>query len=200
MYSDFPILMSKNLIIRIPTIQDAQKLRDYYWQNRTHLASWEPLRLQSFYSVPWWVQRIDQMQDEFKEASGVGFVAFTKGEGKVVAVANFSNIIQGVFQSCNLGYSVDAEYQGKGLMLEFLSATLDFIFENLGLHRVMANYIPVNQRSGALLERLGFEREGYARKYLKIAGKWQDHVLTSLLKEDWLSVEVKEQREAIQIL
>lgn len=200
MYSDFPILMSKHLIIRIPTPQDAQKLRDYYWQNRTHLANWEPLRQQSFYSVPWWVHRIEQIQEEFREASAVGFVAFTKDEGKVVAIANFSNIIQGVFQSCNLGYSVDAQFQGKGIMSEFLTAVLDFIFENLGLHRVMASYIPVNKRSGALLERLGFEREGYARKYLKIAGKWQDHVLTSLLQEDWLSLTAKQQRETSQVL
>ena len=200
MYADLPILMSKHLIIRIPTVQDAQKLRDYYWQNRTHLAKWEPLRQQSFYSVPWWVNRIDQMQDEFKEASAVGFVAFTKDDGKVVAIANFSNIIQGVFQSCNLGYSVDNQYQGQGIMSEFLTAVLDFIFENLGLHRVMASYIPTNQRSGALLERLGFEREGYARKYLKIAGEWQDHVLTSLLQEDWLSIAAKHQRETSQVL
>ena len=70
-------------------------------------------------------------------------------------------------------------------MFETVDGSLPFLFENLGLRRVMANYIPGNIRSSALLERLGFEREGYAREYLKIGGKWQDHVLTALLKPNW---------------
>lgn len=200
MYLDFPILMTKNLIIRIPTAQDAQKLRDYYWQNKAHLLPWEPTRTESFYSISWWSLRIEQMQDEFRDASAVGFIALTKEGGEIAAVANYSNIIHGVFQSCNLGYSVAKQFQGQGIMYEFLSATLDFIFENLGLHRVMANFIPVNHRSGALLDRLGFEREGYAKKYLKIAGVWQDHVLTSLLQDDWKSAGALAQRQIAQTL
>jgi ribosomal-protein-alanine N-acetyltransferase len=64
-------------------------------------------------------------------------------------------------------------------MDEALAAGLDWAFGELGLHRVMANYLPRNERSGRLLARLGFEREGYAREYLKIAGRWEDHVLTA---------------------
>lgn len=183
-----PVLTTEHLIITLPGPEDAVKLRDYYWLNRSHLAKWEPTRTDSFYSVPWWRLRVQQIREEFEEASAFGFVAFNRDKSKVVAVANFSNIIHGVFQSCNLGYSISHPFQGKGIMQEFLPAVLDFIFLNVGLHRIMANYIPVNERSGNLLMRLGFEREGYARQYLKIAGEWQDHVLTSLLKEEWLSI------------
>ncbi len=55
-----------------------------------------------------------------------------------------------------------------------------YAFEDLRLHRIMANYVPHNQRSAHLLRRLGFVQEGYAKEYLKIAGRWQDHVLTAL--------------------
>jgi ribosomal-protein-alanine N-acetyltransferase len=48
----------------------------------------------------------------------------------------------------------------------------------------MANYMPENERSANLLKKLGFEREGFARSYLKIAGRWRDHVLNSLLNPD----------------
>lgn len=185
MSSDLPEFTTTHLVIRVPNVNDAEKLRDYYLHNRGHLLRWEPLRSTSFYSLPWWQLRTEQINREFLDASSVSFVAFTPDQQTVVAVANFSNIIQGVFKSCYLGYSIAEEYQGQGLMVEFLQACLSFIFENMGLHRVMANYIPVNQRSGLLLNRLGFEREGYAKKYLKIAGTWQDHVLTALLKEDW---------------
>jgi ribosomal-protein-alanine N-acetyltransferase len=61
-----------------------------------------------------------------------------------------------------------------------VNAVVGFAFETLRLHRVMANYQPINERSGKLLRRLGFVTEGYARDYLFINGAWRDHVLTAL--------------------
>ena len=88
-------------------------------------------------------------------------------------------MVRGVFQACHLGYAVAQRWQGRGLMREALESGLEWAFGPLGLHRVMANYMPRNERSGKLLERLGFEREGYAKRYLCIAGVWEDHVLTA---------------------
>jgi len=65
-------------------------------------------------------------------------------------------------------------------MSEALRAGDGFAFEELRLHRIMANYRPENERSARLLERLGFVREGIARDYLFVDGAWRDHVLTSL--------------------
>lgn len=70
---------------------------------------------------------------------------------------------------------------GKGLMHEALVAAISHVFEVHKLHRIMANYQPNNQRSEKLLCRLGFEREGLAKRYLKINGLWADHVLSSLI-------------------
>ena len=66
-------------------------------------------------------------------------------------------------------------------MSETLIAAIGFVFEELDLHRIMANHLPDNERSARLLARLGFEREGFAKSCLKIDGRWRDHVLTSLL-------------------
>jgi ribosomal-protein-alanine N-acetyltransferase len=65
-------------------------------------------------------------------------------------------------------------------MFEAARAGIRYIFEAVRLHRIMANYMPRNARSGALLQRLGFVVEGSARNYLYINGKWEDHLLTSL--------------------
>ena len=62
---------------------------------------------------------------------------------------------------------------------------IHYAFEELNLHRIMASYIPHNQRSANVLKRLGFEIEGTAREYLFINGKWQDHVMTSLINPQW---------------
>ncbi|VVM36874.1 hypothetical protein PS682_00069 [Pseudomonas fluorescens] len=66
-------------------------------------------------------------------------------------------------------------------MKKTLEITNRYCFEQMGLHRIMANHLPSNVRSERLLESLGFEREGYAREYLKIAGAWEDHVLRALI-------------------
>jgi ribosomal-protein-alanine N-acetyltransferase len=86
-----------------------------------------------------------------------------------------------------LGYSLAAVEQGKGYMTEALKVAINFVFTELNLHRIMAAYIPHNQRSGLLLKRLGFGVEGYARDYLMINDQWQDHILTSLINPNWRS-------------
>ena len=70
-------------------------------------------------------------------------------------------------------------------MREALSASVAHMFDHEKLHRIMANYIPENARSGRLLERLGFEIEGQAKNYLHIAGVWRDHILTAKTTPDF---------------
>ena len=100
-------------------------------------------------------------------------------DGPVVGLANFTQIVRGAFMACSLGYSIDEDRQGQGLMRETLEHAIAYVFDELGLHRVQASYLPTNERSGGLLRRLGFVVEGYARDYIYINGAWRDHVLTA---------------------
>ncbi|MDF1837178.1 MAG: GNAT family N-acetyltransferase, partial [Planctomycetota bacterium] len=68
-------------------------------------------------------------------------------------------------------------------MTEALEGVVKFAFEELGLHRLMANYIPSNAASARALAKAGFEKEGFARSYLLINDVWEDHILTSRIKE-----------------
>jgi ribosomal-protein-alanine N-acetyltransferase len=100
---------------------------------------------------------------------------------RLIGDCNFTNIVRGPFQACHLGFSIASTFEGRGLMHEGLTAAIDYVFTSLRLHRIMANYRPENTRSESLLARLGFEKEGLARSFLKINGSWADHVLTSRL-------------------
>jgi len=75
-------------------------------------------------------------------------------------------------------------WQGKGLMYEALMPTIHFMQEQQQMHRIMANYMPNNHRSGNLLKKIGFKPEGYAKAYLQINGEWQDHILMSLITKN----------------
>jgi ribosomal-protein-alanine N-acetyltransferase len=114
---------------------------------------------------------------------------------KIIGFCHFTQIFLGPFQACYLGYKIDYEYEGKGLMFEALEASIRYVFEDLKLHRIMANYMPINLRSANLLNRLGFKIEGFAKNYLLINNKWEDHVLTALSKEEWLKFSKKQSHQ-----
>src|SRR3972149_2462202 len=91
---------------------------------------------------------------------------------------------RGVTQSCTLGYWIGAKYAQQGYMTAAIRAVTPFVFDSLELHRLDAACLPSNAASIKLLEKTGFKREGLARRYLRINGVWQDHLLYALLDTD----------------
>ncbi|GGP17629.1 alanine acetyltransferase [Silvimonas iriomotensis] len=174
-------ITTPRLLLHIPPAQDAHLLAAFDDTNRRHLAPWEPVRELAWYAPESYEKRQQQALDHFSAGTALHLVLHDKASGQMVGKCSYTNIVRGPFLACNLGYSLGAAWQGQGLMLEALKATNNYVFNELGLHRIMAAYMPLNERSGRLLKRLGFEREGLARSYLCIAGQWEDHVLTSLI-------------------
>ncbi|WP_085633605.1 GNAT family N-acetyltransferase [Pseudomonas sp. R16(2017)] len=164
---------------------------DFYRRNQRHLAPWSPIRTDDYFSTEQIRRRLEVQGSAFEAGLAVHLALLTPDGGQMIGACNFSGIIRGAFQACFLGYHIDEAHQGQGLMHEALEAGIAYMFEGQNLHRIMANYIPGNERSARLLERLGFEREGYAKAYLNIAGRWQDHVLTARVNERF---EAEEQR------
>ncbi|WP_353472567.1 GNAT family N-acetyltransferase [Salipiger sp. H15] len=168
---------------RLVSESDAAPLRAYYLRNAAHLEPWEPRRPAGFHDAAAWQARARAHAAEAAEGRAFRFVARLRGEVEVLAVANFTNVVRGPFLACTLGYSMDAAHQGRGLMHEVLAAVIPWLETEAGLHRIMANHLPENARSAALLARLGFEVEGRARDYLQIDGRWRDHVLTARIND-----------------
>jgi ribosomal-protein-alanine N-acetyltransferase len=104
--------------------------------------------------------------------------------GTLIGGIGITNIRRGVAQAGTLGYWMGAPFAGRGLMAEALASVLDYSFGALELHRIEAACLPSNERSRRLLESAGFAREGYAEKYLKIFGEWQDHLLFALSADE----------------
>lgn len=180
----FPQFATERLFIRHVQPADAELLLQYYQSNRQHLAAWEPAKPKEFYRMDVTSERIRTMQQNFLDDTAVHFVALTPDRLQLVGVCNFTGIIRGIFQACYLGFSIDESFQGKGLMQEFLTPCIHYMFAQKHLHRIMANHLPHNTRSARLLHQLGFAREGYAKRYLKIAGQWQDHILRAKINDE----------------
>ncbi|MEO8738942.1 MAG: GNAT family N-acetyltransferase [Casimicrobiaceae bacterium] len=118
-------------------------------------------------------------------ATHVGLLACRSEDDALVGVFNYSEIVRGGFQSTYLGYYALAPHAGEGYMSEGLELALQVAFRTLKLHRVEVNIQPSNARSTALIRPAGFIREGFSRRYVKIAGRWRDHERWALLVEDW---------------
>lgn len=136
-------------------------------------------------SPPVTPEQFDEYLERCRRTNFVGLLACRREDDRVVGVFNLSEIVRGGFQSCYMGYYVGAGYQQRGYMTEALRLVLGHAFETLKLHRVEANIQPDNAPSLALVRRAGFTREGFSRRYLKIAGRWRDHERYALLAEDW---------------
>jgi ribosomal-protein-alanine N-acetyltransferase len=159
----------------------APLLAEFFRRNEAHLRPWDPPRPRGVTEIGFWEAEATRAVEDFRDGAVVRWLMFPlDGPRRIVGRVNYTQLVRGPFQSCMLGYAVDLDVEGHGLMFEALQATLRHVFEVLRLHRVQANHLPENHRSARLLQRLGFRIEGLARDYLYINGAWRDHVLTAL--------------------
>lgn len=177
-------IRTSRTIIRLLDVEEAELLQRYRVENREHLAPWEPMRMASHYSLDGAKQAVEASLEAARADRGYPFAVLSPNGGEMIGSLTLANVVRGVFQACHVGYGIANRHQGQGLMFEALDSAVRYAFGPLDFHRVMANYMPRNERSGRLLERLGFEREGYARRYLKIDGLWEDHVLTARIRSE----------------
>ena len=186
--SDPPIcLETDRLFVRAPLAPElAGEVCRFQSRNKTHFARWDPRRSPAFYSEPYWVEQLHLDAEDLHSGRRARFFVSAKtAPSRVIGHVHFANIARGAFCACHLGFAIDQVLEGTGTMYEALFAAIEWAFDDLTLHRIEANHRPENARSGALLRRLDFVPQGYARDYLRIDGAWRDHVLTALTNDSW---------------
>ncbi|HXM57302.1 MAG TPA: GNAT family N-acetyltransferase [Candidatus Dormibacteraeota bacterium] len=177
---------TERLCVRLPTRADAVAVAAFYRQNREHLQPWSPTFHPGMFAPEFWAAEVGRRQADFESGREVRAFLFGRHDpSRAIGNVSLSQIVRGVFHACTLGYALAADAQGHGYMVEAVRGTVAYAFGPLGLHRVMANYMPRNRRSAAVLRHAGFVVEGYARDYLLIDGRWEDHVLSAITNPGW---------------
>ena len=138
-----------------------------------------------FVSPPANSQDFDKYVHSLRKQSRAGFLVTLDESGELAGVVNVNEIVLGLFQSAYLGYYAFEPYAGQGLMWQGMQQVIRHCFRDLRLHRLEANIQPENERSIALVRSLGFSKEGYSPKYLKIGGKWRDHERWAIRADQW---------------
>jgi ribosomal-protein-alanine N-acetyltransferase len=178
-------LQTRRLLICPSAAIAPEELHRYLIENRDAHSRWEPAGDESYFSLSNVRTRFIHGIDRPDERR---FALLLHGGPEVIGLVNFTNIVGYPFNACHLGFSISVGQEGKGLMREGLLCLITRVFEVLDLNRVMANFLPRNFRSARLLCGPGFTIEGFAKHYLCIAGHWEDHILTSVLRCDWKPV------------
>jgi ribosomal-protein-alanine N-acetyltransferase len=120
---------------------------------------------------------------EIQLGTGFGFGVFLAG--RFIGEVNLNSIQRGARHNAYIGYWIDQNEAGQGLVPEAVVVALRFAFEDLHLHRVQISIVPRNTASLRVVEKLGLRSEGLAERYLQINGVWEDHLRHAITAEEW---------------
>jgi len=168
---------------RLVRHQDADALAALVSANRAFLAPFDAQHDDAFYTRDGQLAMIADQLLRAGQGAAVPHVILDDN-GAIVGRITLSTIVRGAFQSAVVGYWVGQEANGRGHASDAVARMVRLAFDELSLHRVEAGTLVDNVRSQRVLERNDFQRWGLAPQYLKIAGRWQDHVLYQRLNPD----------------
>ena len=178
------VIQTPRLRLGVPAQRDVARIVAYYRDNQEHLQPWSPLWPPGFLSTSFWRDQVARRQAEAASGQAYGMFIVCRGDvERIVGNLSLTQITRGASESCSLGYGLAAGAQGNGYMVEAVRAAVRFAFGDLRLHRVEASYMPRNRRSAKVLRSAGFQVEGYSRDYLRINGRWEDHVRAAITND-----------------
>lgn len=179
-----PTIRADRVLLRAPTLADFPQWAKLREDSRSFLAPWEPVWPADDLTRLAFRRRIRRYQREIRNGTGYPMFVLSPDGETLLGGLTLSQVQRGVAQSAVLGYWMGMPFAGKGFMSAAVRALIVFSFDTLHLNRIEAACLPHNTASIRLLERVGFRREGYARRFLCIDGRWQDHLLYGLVRDD----------------
>lgn len=171
--------------LRALRTRDAVTWRNVRLRNADWLRRWEPTNPEAPFfhtGVGPYVSMIRALRREARHGLALPWVVTY--EGRFAGQLTVGGILWGSARSGQVGYWIDRDVAGRGVMPTALALAIDHCFAAVGLHRIEANIRPENSASRRVVEKLGFRQEGIRRSFLHIDGAWRDHVCYALTVED----------------
>ena len=179
-----PAIEGEGVMLRPPQMSDFPEWAALRERSRAFLKQWEPIWPVDDLTRSAFRRRLKRYAEDQRSDQAYSFFIFRKADNVLVGGITLANVRRGVAQAGSIGYWIGEPFAREGMMTDALATLIPFSFATLRLHRLEAACITTNVASIRLLEKSGFQREGYARQYLCINGMWQDHLLYARLKDD----------------
>lgn len=181
-------LAGSRIALRAPKPSDIPELRTLVRENAEHLRPWSPgpPRTEGPPTITELSRSLARYRQEWKEDCAYVFlITLREPSARIVGRIALTSIVRGPFQNGHVGYWTAVSHQGLGIATEAVGLVIEFGFGKLGLHRLEAAVMPHNLASRRILAKQSFREEGLAKRYLSIAGQWEDHILFGLTREEW---------------
>jgi ribosomal-protein-serine acetyltransferase len=185
---DFSIKIDDELSLKLRHEEDTEAVFNLVEKNRDHLKPWLP-----------WVDGTLTPEDSkkyivgelenFKNKKTADFGIFYKE--KLIGSMGF-NKIDLINEKAEIGYWIDSDYEGKGIITKCVTAIINYGFNELNLNRIEIKCSALNKRSAAIPKKLSFTLEATLREDHKIkdpetASEFTDGLIFGLLKKDWIN-------------
>jgi ribosomal-protein-alanine N-acetyltransferase len=182
--TDWPVrLVDREVVLRPLATSDQAAWRRARQRNAAWLVPWDATvppggeaRPTSFRQL---VRRLAKQARE-----GTTFPFALDVDGRFAGQVTVNNIVRGSAQYASIGYWLDQDFAGRGIMPRAVALAIDHCFFTAGLHRIEIAIRPENSNSLRVVEKLGIREIGYAPKYLHIDGDWRDHRIYAVTKEE----------------
>lgn len=195
---DFQIKGSR-ILLRPPQVQDEGEWIALRKRNKEYLKPFEPGWSRDALSSGFFQRRIVRQRKDWANDRAYSFLIFRHAASpderpKMIGGININNVCRGAAQFASLGYWLDEWHQGQGYMRAAMRMIIYFSYNELKLNRLNASVLPDNEKSKNLLLHVGFEEEGFAKSYIEINHKWEDHILYGLVLEDFMQAEQEKRK------
>jgi ribosomal-protein-alanine N-acetyltransferase len=176
----FPVLQAPGIVLREIGPEDGDA-----WYRRLNdpeslrLTADEPVESREMVDV-----LIRGMGEGFRDKEIIRWAIVLEDSGESVGSVGY-NVLHARDRRAEMGYALNREWWGQGIMPRAAAAVVDYGFVSLGLRRIDAHVVATNSRSFRVLEKLGFEREGTLRQFKFLRGQRWDFYVYGLLAEEW---------------
>lgn len=177
-------IFTDRLVLKTPDKSMPELILSYYSRNSDHFADAMPKVPQKFYTLEHQSKSVENHEKLMRQNKLFRFYAFYESDpNKIIADISVGNILKENL-SCQLSYKVDKDELEKGIASEMVQAVINYLFSETKMRRIELYITENNIASIKFANKLGFTKEGVARKYMEINGDWKDHIQFSLLKDE----------------
>ncbi len=174
-------LAGNNIYVRFLEPTDAEALLNLRVRNKDFFTPFIFTQDDEFYTFDQQLKLIERGLEKKELDQQYSFGIYLKESNELIGNVTLMEVLRSSLQSCYIGYTLDKNYNGKGYMTEAVQLVTEYGFNVLQLHRIEAGVMPHNLGSIKVLEKVGYVKEGIARKNVKINGKWEDHQVLAIL-------------------
>ena len=164
-------------------LRDGPAWHEVRRRNAAWLRSWEATRPPGDpMGEVTYAQMVRRLRAEARAGRTLPFVVTY--DDRLVGQLTVAGITLGSQCDAHIGYWLDREYAGRGIMPTAVAMATDYCFQVLGVHRMEIQIRPENRNSRRVVEKLGFREEGLRPRFLHIDGDWRDHLVYALNAEE----------------